>query len=253
MSVQVVKNDHYTVIRMNRPEKRNALSCALMKEMIAALDEIRQDSDQRAVLFIGEGPVFCSGLDLREMSDLSKSRDSADCLSRLLSIIYSFPLTTVCGVHGAAVAGGAAIMSACDLVYAEEGAKIWFPEVRKGIVAGFVSALLQKQMRMREMKELLLLGDPVSAQRACEMGLVTRVIPDGSLADETKKVLAQILKGAPQTMRLSKELLEKLDSSPLEHSWKVAESFHLQSRASEEAREGALAFIEKREPKWLKQ
>lgn len=253
MSVQTVKYTHYTVIRMDRPEKRNALSCALMKEMISALEEVRRNPDQRAVLFLGEGPVFCAGLDLSEMSDQSKSRESADCLSRLLSEIYSFPLVTVCGVHGAAIAGGAAIMSACDLVYAEEEARIGFPEVRRGIVAGFVSALLTKQMRIREIKELLLTGEAVSSERAKDMGLVTRVIPKGSLEQEMEKILEQILKGAPQTMRLSKELLEKLDPFPLEHSWKVAESFHLQSRASGEAREGALAFIEKREPKWVKQ
>jgi len=250
MQVQTIKNNHYTEIRLNRPEKRNALSCSLMKEMITALEEARHDPDQRAVLFLGEGPVFCSGLDLQEMADHSKAKESADCLSQLLSKIYAFPLVTVCGVHGAAIAGGAAIMSACDLVYAEEEAKVGFPEVRRGIVAGFVSALLRKQMRIREIKELLLLGEPVSVARAREMGLVTRVVPNGSLEKETENVMKQILKGAPQTMRLSKELLEKLDSSPLEHSWKIAESFHLQSRASGEAHEGATAFIEKREPKW---
>lgn len=253
MSVQTIKNNHYSVIRLNRPEKRNALSCELMKEMIASLDKVRKDPDQRAVVILGEGPVFCSGLDLREMSDHTKSRESVECLSQLLRTIYFYPLITVCGVHGASIAGGAAIMSACDLVYAEEGTKIGFPEVRRGIVAGFVSALLTKQMRIREIKELLFLGEPVSAGRARELGLVTRVIPDGGLEEKIENILDQILKGAPQTMRLSKELLEKLDTLPLEHSWKVAESFHIQSRASGEASEGAKAFIEKREPKWVEQ
>ena len=251
MSVQAIENQHYTEIRLNRPDKRNALSCELMDALTATLDRIRKDPEQRAVLFRGEGPVFCAGLDLKEMADRSKARESAACLSRLLQIIYSYPLVTICGVHGASLAGGAAIMSACDLVVAEEGTIIGFPEVRRGIVAGFVSALLARQMRVREIKELLLIGESVSVIRAMEMGLVTRIATSEMFEKEIEDLVEKVLRGAPQTMRLSKELLEKLDPLSMEHSWKVAESFHLQSRASGEAKEGALAFLEKREPKWI--
>lgn len=251
MSVQTIKNKHHTEIRLDRPEKRNALSCDLMQSLIHALDDIRKDPDQRAILIKGEGQVFCAGLDLKEMADQRLARKSAKCLSELLQILYFYPLVTICGVHGAAVAGGAAIMSACDIVIAEENTQIGFPEVRRGIVAGFVSALLMKQMRIREIKELLLIGETVSAERAREMGLVTKVLSGEAYDSGTIEIVEKVLRGAPQTMRLSKELLEKLEPFPIEHSWKIAENFHLQSRASGEAKEGALAFLEKREPKWV--
>lgn len=251
MSVQTIKSKHHTEILLNRPEKRNALSCELMRNLIDTLDAIRKDPDQRAVLIKGEGPVFCAGLDLREMADQSMARKSAKCLSEVLRVLYSYPLVTICSVHGASVAGGAAIMSASDIVIAEENTQIGFPEVRRGIVAGFVSALLMKQMRIREIKELLLIGEAVTAQRALEMGLVTKVFSADTYESGTADIVEKVLRGAPQTMRLSKELLEKLDPFQMEHSWKIAESFHLQSRASGEAKEGALAFLEKREPKWV--
>lgn len=251
MSVQTIKSKHHTEIRLNRPEKRNALSCELMRNLIDTLDMIRKDSDQRAILIRGEGQVFCSGLDLQEIADQSVARKSAKCLSELLQVLYTYPLVTICGVHGASVAGGAALMSACDIVIAEENTQIGFPEVRRGIVAGFVSALLMKQMRVREIKELLLIGEPVSAKRALEMGLVTKIFSADTFESGMEDIVDKVLRGAPQTMRLSKELLEKLDPSPMEHSWRIAESFHLQSRASGEAKEGARAFLEKRKPKWV--
>lgn len=251
MSLQTIKNTHYTEIRLNRPERRNALSCELMRAFIKELEIVNKDRQQRAVIISGEGTVFCSGLDLREVADQSLAKESAALLSRLLMMIHSLPLVTICAIHGISVAGGAALTAACDLVVAEEGTQIGFPEIRRGIVAGFVSALLAKQVRIREIKELLFLGEMVSAKRAREMGLVTRIVANGSLKAETKFIMEKVLLGAPQTMRLSKELLGKLDGLSWEESWNAAENFHLQSRASEEAKEGALAFLEKRKPKWV--
>lgn len=253
MPLQTIKNRHYTEIRLNRPEKRNALSCELMRQLIKELEAVSEDHCQRAVIFTGEGVVFCAGLDLQELADQRLAKESAALLSRLLMMIYSLPIVTICAVRGASIAGGAALMAACDLVLAEEGTRIGFPEVRRGIVAGFVSALLAKQVRIKEIKELLFLGEPVTAKRAQEMGLVTRVIAKGSLEAEKKAMVEKVLLGAPQTVRLSKALLEKLDETSLKASWTIAESFHLQSRASGEAKEGALAFLEKRKPEWVEE
>jgi methylglutaconyl-CoA hydratase len=249
--LKIEKKKFHTVIRLNRPEKRNALSCVLMKELVSAIDAVMDSPDQRAIVFLAEGPVFCAGLDLNELTDQSKAKESASLLSTLLKRIHTFPITTICGVHGSAMAGGAALMACCDIVLSEEDASIGFPEVRRGIVAGFVSAILSRQLRQRDIKELLLIGEPVTASRAREMGLVTRVVPKGTLHESMDELVEKVLKGAPQTMRLSKGLLEKLDPSPLEQSWAVAESFHLQSRASGEAKEGVQAFLEKRQPRWV--
>jgi len=249
--LEINKEEQYTVINLSRAEKRNALSCALMKELIRAIDETHQDPSQRVLILRGEGPVFCAGLDLEELRDRSKKKTSTKLLSQLLQQVYTSTLVTICCVHGASVAGGAALMSACDLVIAEKDAKIGFPEARRGIVAGFVSALLTRQIRQKDVKELLLLGELVSAERAREMGLVTRVVPKGKSFHACTKMAVSVLKGAPNTLRFSKELLEQLDPIALDKAWEVAQVYHIKSRATDEAQEGALAFLEKREPNWI--
>lgn len=248
--LEIKKHTLFTQICLNRPEKRNALSCELMQQLIEAIEQCHQDSTQRAILLSGNGPVFCAGLDLLEVYDQTKAEKSAALLSKLLILLYTSPLVTLCSVHGASVAGGAALMATCDLVIAEEEAKIGFPEVKRGIVAGFVSALLFRQMRLREIKELLLLGEMVSAHRAYEMGLITRVVPSGRSIDIGLEMVHSVLEGAPQTTRLSKELIEELEPINLQHTWEIAEKYHLISRATDEAQEGALAFLEKRQPIW---
>lgn len=249
--LEIKKEEHYTVINLNRPENRNALSCALMEELIDTIAAVHQNVSQRALVLGGNGPVFCSGLDLLELRDHNKSNESASLLSELLWQVYTSPLVTLCRVHGASVAGGAALMSACDLVVAEDNALIGFPESHRGIVAGHVSALLTRQMRLRDVKELLLLGELISAKRASEMGLVTRVVPEGKSSKSILEMLSSVLKGAPKTLRFSKKLLEQLESVDLDKAWEVAHLYHLKSRATNEAQEGALAFLEKREPKWV--
>ncbi len=249
--LEIQKEEQYTVINLSRAEKRNALSCALMKELIQAIDETHQDPFQRVLILRGEGPVFCAGLDLEELRDRSKKKTSTKLLSQLLQQVYTSTLVTICCVHGASVAGGAALMAACDLVVAEVDAKIGFPEARRGIVAGFVSALLTRQIRQKDVKELLLLGELVSAERAREMGLVTRVVPKGKSFHECMEMTGSVLKGAPNTLRFSKELLEQLDPVALDKAWEVAQVYHIKSRATDEAQEGALAFLEKREPNWI--
>jgi methylglutaconyl-CoA hydratase len=159
-------------------------------------------------------------------------------------------LITIAAVHGAAVAGGAGLMSACDFVVAAEGTKIGYPEGLRGLVAGLVMTFLRRQVREREIRELLFSGELIDAQRASEVGLVNRVVPENEVMNEAQKFAGSVLQGAPNALSQTKRLIEDLWSSSVKEDIEVALKYHMQARESAEAREGIAAFNEKTPPKW---
>jgi methylglutaconyl-CoA hydratase len=126
------------VITLNRPERRNALTIELLTELAAAIKVASDEPHERILILRGAGAAFCTGLDLMEAADSTKARATAEMVANTLIAISQTPLITIAAVHGAAVAGGAGIMSACDFVVAAERTKIGYPEVRRGLVAGLV-------------------------------------------------------------------------------------------------------------------
>ena len=154
-------------------------------------------------------------------------------------------------MHGAAVAGGAGIMSACDFVVAAEGTKIGYPEVRRGLVAGLVMTFLRRQVGERNMRELLLGSELIDAERARGIGLVNRVVPRDDLMERSAKFADSVLQGAPNALAQTKRLIEELWSSSVKEDVDLALKYHMQARESAEAREGIAAFNEKRKPKWV--
>jgi len=160
-------------------------------------------------------------------------------------------LITIAAVHGAAVAGGAGIMSACDFVIAVERTRIGYPEVRRGLVAGLVMTFLRRQVGERNMRELLLSSELIDAERAKEIGLVNRVVAKEDLMSEAHKVAESVLQGAPDALAQTKRLIEELWWRSLKEDVDLALKYHLQARESREAREGITAFNEKRKPRWV--
>ncbi len=136
MSVVLVEKQslQISVLTLNRPERRNALTIELMNELTAAIEAVAADPNQRVVILRGEGKAFCTGLDLEEAAVTEKAHASAETVGRMLLALANTRLVTIAIVHGAAVAGGAGIMSACDFVIAAERTKIGYPEVRRGLV-----------------------------------------------------------------------------------------------------------------------
>src|SRR5205085_7885173 len=131
-----------TLITLNRPERRNALTIELLTELIAAIEGAAADPEQRVLILRGAGAAFCTGLDLNEAAEVAKAHASAEMVAKTLVTLGQTRLITIAIVQGAAVAGGAGIMSACDFVIAAEGTKIGYPEVRRGLVAGLVMTFL---------------------------------------------------------------------------------------------------------------
>ncbi len=158
-NVLVEKKDRATFVTLNRPERRNALTIELLTELTAAMDAAAADSGQRVLILRGAGKVFCAGLDLQETTETEKAHRSAEMVARTLLAISQTRLITIAQVHGAAVAGGAGLMSACDFVVTAEGTKIGYPETKRGLVAGLVMTFLRRQLRERDIRELLFTGD----------------------------------------------------------------------------------------------
>jgi methylglutaconyl-CoA hydratase len=240
-----------TVVTLNRPERRNALTLELLTELQAAVKVVSEQPDQRVMILRGAGKAFCTGLDLKEAADHTKAHTTAEMVANTLIAISQTHLITIAAVHGAAVAGGAGIMSACDFVVAAERTKIGYPEVRRGLVAGLVMTFLRRQVGERNMRELLLSSELIDAERAREIGLVNRVVARDDVMSEAQRFAQAVLQGAPGAVAQTKRLIQELWWRSVKEDVDLALKYHLQARESDEAREGIAAFNEKRKPKWV--
>jgi methylglutaconyl-CoA hydratase len=240
-----------TVVTLNRPERRNALTIELLTELISAIQVASEEPHVRILILRGAGAAFCTGLDLKEAADQAKAHATAEAVANTLITISQTHLITVAAVHGAAVAGGAGIMSACDFVVAAARTKIGYPEVRRGLVAGLVMTFLRRQLGERNMRELLLGSELIDAERAREIGLVNRVVAKDDLMSEALNFAESVLQGAPGAVTQTKRLIDELWWRSVKQDVNLALKYHLEARESAEAREGIAAFNEKRKPNWI--
>ncbi|HEV3392453.1 MAG TPA: enoyl-CoA hydratase/isomerase family protein [Chthoniobacterales bacterium] len=241
-----------SVVTLNRPERRNSLTIELLTELIAAVNSAANEPSQRVLILRGAGAAFCTGLDLKDAADQTKAHATAELVAKSLITLAETRLITIAAVHGAAVAGGAGIMSACDFVVAAEKTTIGYPEVRRGLVAGLVMTFLRRQVGERNMRELVLGCELIDAARAKEIGLVNRVVPRDQLISEAQKFADSVLQGAPNALAQTKRLIEELWSTSVKDDVDLALKYHMQARESAEAREGIAAFNEKRKPNWAR-
>ena len=240
-----------TTVTLNRPDKRNALNVPLLEELCAALAQASSDPSQRVLILRGAGTVFSSGLDLSEAGNPDFAHRSAELVRRALQELATTRLVTIAAIHGAAVAGGAGLMSACDFVVATRDAKFGYPEVRRGLVPALIMTFLRRQLRERDARELLLLGKLFSAEHAHAIGLVNRIVADeAALATEVRTMISSLLQGGPEAIAETKKLLAQLWHSPVATDLERASEHHLSARNSAEAKEGIAAFNDKRPPHW---
>jgi methylglutaconyl-CoA hydratase len=253
----VIREDRGSVaiLTLNRPERRNALSRALLAELRDNLDSLSVDEHIRVVVLTGTGPVFCSGMDLKEAASVGDASESerttiailqefADTLQRL----HTLPKPTIAALNGDALAGGAGLMAACDLAVAAETAKIGYPEVKRGLVAAIVMHDLSRQVGDRRARQLLLSGESISAQVAHEWGLVNSLTPAELCLDEAIGLADDLVSCAPRAMATTKKLLDEAAGRP--HDLRGAAAVSAAIRVSDEAREGINAFVAKRAPAW---
>lgn len=244
-------NDATTLLTLNRPEKRNALSIELLTALCEQLDQLAADSTQRAVILRGAGPVFCAGLDLREAADLTLAEQSAELVARTLRTICESPLVTIAAAHKSAMAGGAGLLCCCDFAIASDDLQIGFPEVRRGLIPALVAAVLSDRVPANDLRELLLRGHSIAAERALQIGLLRQVVPTDQLLASAVRLSNEILLGAPDAVRITKQLSRELAGQSLRERLAIALRYHVLARSSAEAAEGIAAFLERRSPTWM--
>ncbi len=247
----IEEKNNLTILTLNRPERRNALTIELMTDLADAVEAAGKDAKKRLLILCGAGKAFCAGLDLEETTITERAHRSADAVARMLLAISQTRLITIAQIQGAAVAGGAGIMSACDFVVAAERTKIGYPEAKRGLVAGLVMTFLRRQLRERDLRELLLTSELIGAERAREIGLVNRVVAPNDLEGEVQKIVEAVLQNAPGALASSKRLMEELWSTSVQQDVDRALQHHMEARESTEAKEGIAAFLEKRAPNWM--
>ncbi len=243
------------VITMNRPDRRNALSRGLIAALEEAFQRAAADAAARCVVLAGAGPVFCAGMDLAELqgsldvpAEGSPVWDDALRLARLYDRIYTLPRPTVAAVQGAAVAGGAGLVTVCDLAVASGGAKFGYPEVRRGLVAAMVMPHLLRHVGERMARYLLLSGDLITADEAARCGLVNEVVAGDGVMQRALALARTCAEGGPQALARTKEFLRQFSRQSL--SIEEAARGSAAPRLTEECRQGLEAFFDKRPAPW---
>ena len=247
--VLVERRGGVQVITINRPQAKNALNAAVAQGIAAAVDELDEDDSLRVGVLTGAGGTFCSGMDLKAFLTGELPIVEGRGLGGITQAVPRKPL--IAAVEGWALAGGFELLLACDLVVAAETARFGVPEVKRGLVAGAGAAfLLARRVPQAIALEMLLTGEPVSAQRAAEVGLVNRLAPEGGALDAAIALAEVIAANGPLAVAVSKQIARSTFDWTIEQGWQTQGELSGPVFVSEDAREGATAFAEKRAPVW---
>lgn len=245
------------IITLNRADKRNALSRGLIDAIAGAFARALNEEAVRCVILTGAGPVFCAGMDLAELQgslDIPKDQspvwDDALRLAKLYDQIYAFPKPTIAAVQGAAVAGGAGLVTVCDLAVAAPDAKLGYPEVRRGLVAAMVMPHLMRHVGERMARWLLLSGELIDAKEALRVGLVNEVVAADQLLERALALAKACAEGGPQALAKTKEYLRQFSHQAL--SIEDAAKASAGPRLTEECQQGLRAFFAKQRAPWIK-
>jgi methylglutaconyl-CoA hydratase len=243
------------VVTINRPDKRNALSRALIDALKDAVQRAQDDVAARCVILTGAGPAFCAGMDLAELAeslerpaDNTPVWDDALRLATLYDLIYCLPKPTIAAVNGAAVAGGAGLVTVCDLALAVPEARFGYPEVRRGLVAAMVMPHLLRHVSERAARYMLLTGELLNAEDASRTGLINAVVPGPHLLETAHQWACSLAEGGPQALARTKELLRLFSRQAL--SVEEAARASAAPRLTEECLRGLEAFFAKRPVPW---
>jgi len=237
-------------IRLNRPEQRNAINNEMAVALLDAVTAFEEDPAARVAILGGVGPVFCAGMDLAAFSTGERpGLDDEDGFAYFVRRRRRKPI--VAAVQGAAFAGGFEIMLACDLVVAATGTRFGLPEVKRGIIAAGGGAIrLPSRISPVVAREMLLTGDPITSERAYELGLLNAVVPEEDLERAAEALAARIAGNAPLSIAASAALCEVATSVGEAEGWAATMRQWRKVEASDDAKEGTIAFKEKRQPVW---
>jgi enoyl-CoA hydratase/carnithine racemase len=246
------------VLTLNRPRARNSLSEALLNALSAALTDIANDTSVRAVIVAANGPAFCAGHDLKELTSRRTDADGGRAYfkhimttcSAMMQQIVQLPQPVIAAVQGVASAAGCQLVATCDLAVASEAAKFATPGVDIGLFCSTPMVALSRNVSPKHAMEMLLTGDMVEAKRAAEIGLVNRVVPAGEQLKEALALAQQVASKSSYVQGVGKEAFYRQLEMPLAQAYAYASEVMTENMMARDAEEGICAFIEKRDPTW---
>jgi len=241
-------------ITMNRPECRNALSLAMMRELITALRALAARPETRVIVLAANGPAFSAGHDLREMRgrDLPDYQEIFAVCTELMRTIEEIPPPVIARVHALATAAGCQLVATCDLVIAAEEAKFATPGVKIGLFCTTPMVALTRVIGRKRAMEMLLTGAPIDAETAADWGLVNRVVPAAELVTACRQLADQIAQASPITVAIGKSAFYAQIDLDAPKAYAYAKEVMSRNALAADAQEGICAFIEKRPPQWGK-
>jgi methylglutaconyl-CoA hydratase len=247
-------NGHVATITLNRPEKRNAISAAMIAELQTALDEIEK-SHVRIGILTGAGKAFCSGMDLDMLAAIaqqspSENQEDSRRLAKLFRRVWSFPRPLIAAVNGAALAGGCGIATLCDFTLAVPEAKFGYTEVKIGFLPAIVSVFLMRQIGEKRARDLLLTGRTFEAAEAKEMGLINEIVPAEKLLARSNELAEVLISSSPASLSRAKHLMTSAAAATVDHDLERAVLENARIRCTPDFKEGLASFLEKRKPVW---
>jgi enoyl-CoA hydratase/carnithine racemase len=236
---------HFTI---NREKQRNALNLATISLFLKHLDQAECDDTVKAVLITGAGDrAFCSGADLGSAAQ-DKIQEGFRDYARLMKTLAGYRKPVVARINGDCLAGGMGLMLACDIVISRNDAKFGTPEVNVGLFPMMIGALIFRNVLRKKAMEMILLGHKLDAEQACKMGLITRAVSPQKLDAEVAMTLKLLAAKSPIGMKLGKEAFYAMADMPFEDALDFLSQKIVEVAATEDAREGITAFLEKRPP-----
>ena len=246
--------DRIAVVTLNRPDKRNAITPQMIRDLMAAFDEIEQSKAGVAIL-TGLGKAFCAGMDLAALKDFPSQSpvqivEDARRIATLFRRVYTFPKPLIAAVNGAAIAGGCGLATFADFTLAVPEAKFGYTEVRIGFMPAIVAAFVVREIGEKKARDLLLTGRIFDSPEAQALGLVNEMVPADRLMGRARELAASLLELSPTSLAFTKRLLVKFELAEIDRELEMAVEESSRIRATADFREGLAAFLEKRKPVW---
>ncbi|CAM5533181.1 enoyl-CoA hydratase-related protein [Kitasatospora aureofaciens] len=238
-------------ITLNHPERRNALSWSMLRDLHKALTEVASSS-ATGITLAANGPVFCTGHDFADVLDAGPDdiHDLLELCTGVMQLIHSVPQIVVARVHGLAVAAGCQLVATCDLAVAGESAGFALPGGKGGWFCHTPAVPVARSVGRKRLMEMALTGDVIDARTAADWGLINRAVPDRELDSAVEELLARATRGSPASKALGKQALYAQLDRPETDAYEITGEVMAVSSQSPAAREGIASFLEKRKPEW---
>ena len=242
-------------VTLNRPDARNAMNAQMIRELLAAFEALADNRDVRAIVLGAAGPAFCVGGDIQEMAAVAQQSEEeniayASRVDTLLRAVNHAPQAVIARVQGAAMGGGFGLVCVSDIAVASTDAMFGLPEVRLGLAPAMISPFVIQRLGLTRTRELMLTGQRFSAHSALDYGLLNEVCAPDELDARVNAILADLRQCSPNAIAACKRLIFEVMDKDLDATVDYRARLLLDLRRSEEGREGMMAFIEKRAPKW---